>query len=57
MEGEEIVIILEDTSENEAIEIVEKIQKDIKNKAIEHKYSLVNDIVTTSIGIYTKRKI
>lgn len=54
--GEEIVIILEDTSENEAIEIVEKIQKDIKNKAIEHKYSLVNDIVTTSIGIYTKKK-
>lgn len=54
--GEEIVIILEDTSGNEAIEIVEKIQNDIKNKAIEHKYSLVNDIVTISIGIYTKQK-
>ncbi|EGT3617687.1 GGDEF domain-containing protein [Clostridium perfringens] len=54
--GEELVVILPQKSESEAKKIAYKIQSDLRLKAIEHKYSLVDKYVTVSIGIYTKAK-
>lgn len=52
--GEEIVIILPNTSIDEAKIIANKIQSSISEKNIEHKYSNVSDKLTISMGIYNK---
>ena len=54
--GEELLIILPKKSELEAKKISFKIQADLRLKSIEHKFSLVDQYVTISIGIYTKAK-
>lgn len=53
--GEEMVLILSDISLNNTEMIVQKIQTNLKNKKIEHKYSEVSDILTISIGIYNTK--
>lgn len=52
--GEEIVIILPNTSIDKAKIIANKIQSSISEKNIEHKYSNVSDKLTISMGIYNK---
>lgn len=51
--GEEMVLILPDTSIEEAKEVAKRVHSNIKDKSIEHKYSEVDDILTVSTGIYT----
>lgn len=53
--GEEMVLILSDISLNNTEMIVQKIQTNLKNKKIEHKYSEVSNILTISIGIYNTK--
>lgn len=50
--GEEMVLILPDVSSHNAEAIVQKIQTNLKNKNIEHKYSEIDTRLTISIGIY-----
>jgi len=50
-----MILILTDLSSNDAEFIVQKIQNNLKNKNIEHKYSEVSDSLTISIGIYNTR--
>lgn len=52
--GEEIVIILPNTSIDEAKIIANKIQSSISEKNIEHKHSNVSDKLTISMGVYSK---
>ncbi|MDZ5253495.1 diguanylate cyclase [Clostridium sp. LIBA-8841] len=54
--GEELLIILPKRSELEAKKISFKIQADLRLKSIEHKFSLADQYVTISVGIYTKAK-
>ena len=51
--GEEFTIIMLNTNKYEAIDVVERVRKNIQNLNIEHKYSEVSDIITLSIGITT----
>lgn len=53
--GEEMVLILYDISTKDTESIVKKIQNNLKNKNIEHKYSEVSDSLTISIGIYNTK--
>ena len=53
--GEEMVIILSDISPKDTEIIAQKIQTNLKNKKIEHKYSDVSNLLTISIGIYTTK--
>lgn len=51
--GEEFVLLLPDTSQLEAIKIVENLQSHITALGIEHRMSLVGEMVTLSIGVVT----
>ncbi|WP_195990189.1 GGDEF domain-containing protein [Clostridium sp. D53t1_180928_C8] len=53
--GEEMVLILSDISPNDIEAIAQKIQTNLKNKNIEHKYSEISNILTISIGVYTTK--
>lgn len=53
--GEEMVLILTNLSPNDAEVIAQKIQNNLKNKNIEHKYSEISDLLTISIGIYNTK--
>lgn len=53
--GEEFVLLLYDVGEDDAVRMMEKLQKDIKSLALEHKYSLVSNCVTVSGGICTRQ--
>ena len=50
-----MVIILSDISPKDTEIIAQKIQTNLKNKKIEHKYSDVSNLLTISIGIYTTK--
>lgn len=52
--GEEMVIILPNTNLNECKNVILNIYNNIKLKNIEHSYSIVSNILTVSMGIYTK---
>lgn len=49
--GEEFGVILSDTDEKNSIKVAQKICDAVRNKAIKHKASSVNEFVTISIGI------
>ena len=51
--GEEFVVILPATNEKGALEVAERIRKNIELSAIEHEYSLKSNIVTVSLGCVT----
>ncbi|MEA5577067.1 diguanylate cyclase domain-containing protein [Anabaena sp. UHCC 0451] len=51
--GEEFVVILSNTDVKGAIAVADKIHAAIKNLAIPHQESLVNDTITISLGIST----
>ncbi|MBT3204859.1 MAG: diguanylate cyclase [Gammaproteobacteria bacterium] len=51
--GEEFVIVLPDTDNNSAINIAEKIQRNVSDLNINHSASTVSPIVTLSMGIST----
>ena len=51
--GEEFIIIMPNTGKNQAISVVERINKNIYNLNIKHEYSDVSDRVTISAGIST----
>ncbi|MGL4379406.1 MAG: GGDEF domain-containing protein, partial [Microcoleaceae cyanobacterium] len=51
--GEEFVIILPNTKETAATEIVEGIREEIEGLSLPHEKSLVSDYVTLSFGIAT----
>lgn len=51
--GEEFACILPETDPMEAVSIAENIRKAIIDKALPHKASLVNSVVTVSIGVAT----
>lgn len=51
--GEEFVVILPATSEEQAVNIAQKIRHNIELKGIEHQYSLHSNIVTVSLGCVT----
>lgn len=53
--GEEMVLIIPDVSINITENIVKKIQENLRNKNIEHKYSEIDNILTISIGIYNTK--
>lgn len=53
--GEEMVLILSDISLNDTEIIARKIQTNLRNKNIQHKYSKINKILTISMGIYTTK--
>lgn len=53
--GEEMLIVLENTSSNEAKKIAKRIQENLKDRDIKHEHSPIGDIVTVSMGIYTKK--
>ncbi len=53
--GEEMLIVLENTSSDEAKKIAIRIQENLRNRNIKHEYSPICDIVTVSMGIYTKK--
>lgn len=48
--GEEFMAILPDTTDNEAVTICQHIADNIKNLAIEHSSSSINDCITVSMG-------
>lgn len=50
-----MVLILTDISLNDTESIAQKIQNNLKNKNIEHKYSEISDLLTISIGIYNTK--
>lgn len=52
--GEEMVIILPNTQLNECENIAITIKNNIKLKNIEHLYSNISNILTVSMGVYTK---
>jgi diguanylate cyclase (GGDEF)-like protein len=49
--GEEFSILLPDTDENGALEIAERVQKELRELAIPHAASLIDDRLTVSLGI------
>lgn len=49
--GEEFIIILLKTEKSDVISIIERIQKNIHDLNLEHKYSEVSDRITLSIGV------
>ena len=51
--GEEFAMILRNTSQDAAIEICERIQKELLNAHIEHAASKISEFVTLSIGVAT----
>ncbi len=51
--GEEFLIIMPKTSENEAFAVAEKIKESVDRLQIPHEKSQVNDYVTISMGIYS----
>ena len=51
--GEEIMVLLKNTSLSGAVHVAERIRNTINWLSIEHKYSDVADFVTVSQGIYT----
>ncbi len=51
--GEEFVIILPDTDQAGAIELMKKLQQAIVSLAIPHAYSETSDVVTVSVGVAT----
>ena len=53
--GEEMVVILPEVPDNNIEAIAKKIQNNLKNKKIEHKYSDVDEFLTISLGIYTTK--
>ena len=53
--GEEMVLIFTDLSPNDTEAIAQKIQNNIKNKNIEHKYSEISNLLTISMGIYNTK--
>lgn len=53
--GEEMVLILTDLCPKDTEFIVKKIQNNLKNKNIEHKYSEISNSLTISIGIYNTK--
>lgn len=53
--GEEFALILPETGHNEAVSIAEKLHQDVAQRKIEHKGSIVSDILTVSVGVVTIR--
>lgn len=53
--GEEMVLIFTNLSLNDTEAIAQKIQNNLKNKNIEHKYSEVSNSLTISMGIYNTK--
>ncbi|MGN0485268.1 MAG: diguanylate cyclase [Lachnospiraceae bacterium] len=51
--GEEFIVIMPDTSKEEAIQVMQQIRLDIKKRAIPHAYSPVCAVVSVSIGVTT----
>lgn len=51
--GEEFIIIMLNTSEKDAINLVNRIKKNIYDLNIKHEYSKVSDRLTISVGIST----
>jgi diguanylate cyclase (GGDEF)-like protein len=49
--GEEFAILLPDTDENGALEIAERVQKELRALAIPHAASMIDDVLTASLGI------
>lgn len=54
--GEEFCIILKETPKEVALERVKRLRNSIKRKRIAHRHSKVTNIITVSIGVYTKGK-
>ena len=50
-----MVLIFTDLSPNDTEAIAQKIQNNIKNKNIEHKYSEISNLLTISMGIYNTK--
>jgi len=53
--GEEIMVLLPETGEDEAIKIAERIINSVRELAIEHEQNQNIDIVTVSVGLATYR--
>jgi diguanylate cyclase (GGDEF)-like protein len=53
--GEEFVVILPDTDKNKALEISEKIRRNVENLKIMHEFSNISDYLTVSLGVLTAR--
>ena len=51
--GEEFLIIMNNTSYDKSIILINKLIREIRNKNIPHEYSEVSDRVTISVGIKT----
>lgn len=51
--GEEFLIIMENTSYNASINLIDKLIKKIRDENIPHKYSEASDRVTISVGLET----
>jgi len=51
--GDEFIAILPNTNINGAIKIIEAINTNLKKDSIEHKYSMISNQITLSIGGYT----
>lgn len=49
--GEEFAILLPDTDENGAFEIAERVRKELHELAIPHAASMIDDMLTVSLGI------
>ncbi|MGG7162521.1 tetratricopeptide repeat-containing diguanylate cyclase [Clostridium ihumii] len=54
--GEEFCIILKETSKEVALERSKRLRNSIKRKRIAHRHSKVTNIITVSIGVYTKEQ-
>ncbi|PKN83994.1 MAG: hypothetical protein CVU51_11305 [Deltaproteobacteria bacterium HGW-Deltaproteobacteria-1] len=51
--GEEFVVLLPNTDEKSALQIAEKLRKNIELENIPHQYSRVSHFVTVSVGVAT----
>lgn len=54
--GEEFILIMPHTKEDNVIDILKHIEKEVKEKHIKHECSEVSDYVTMSIGVATTQK-
>ncbi len=52
--GEEFVLVLPDTNEEHAVEVMQKIQKHLEQKQIPHEKSQVSSFVSLSMGLYVE---
>lgn len=54
--GEEFAVILPDTGMEGALEVAERIRKEVENLKIPHKASDINESITISVGVTTASK-